>query len=198
METNVSMMKAWSHPHVFIPTSIKIWISAMLVLGVFAVSAQAAIPFQSCVKQIQESEVKVIATVKSIEILDKRSDSHTKKITFKLEKSFSKIKIPKEFTGHRLGWTGDAVPGGWGFGPGCPKTGTRVFVTIRALEKEITSFTPMTPELYKALLHDRSRVVVNSRDRTSVKVAENPNDSYTKKCRVFKECGSEYKPVVDY
>ncbi len=198
MESKGSMVNVRFHLYGVIPTSVRIWIMAMLFLLAFAVSAQAAIPFKYCVKNIQESEVKVIATVESIEILDKKSDSYTNKITFKLEKSLCAQRLPKKFTGHRIGYTGDPVPGSWGFAPGYIKIGARVFVTIRDLGKEITSYTPITPELFKALLHDRNRVVVNSRDRSSVKVAENPNDSYTKKCRVFKERDSDYKPVVDY
>ncbi len=107
-------------------------------------------------RAIDSSDIKAIAVVEKIEILDETNRSTFKQVFFKLEKPLTmglfQEKMPREFSGlcysvdHK--WQNPGVGGTIHY---YPRKGARVLVTVRSDGGSITSYTNLSPAFEEEL-----------------------------------------------
>ena len=101
-------------------------------------------------RMAEESEIKAIAQVRSVRALTPYADGTLNQVTFKLVYAVSSY-TPKQFFGGCRSmdsrWQTRAKDTIYF----APKPGEKVFVTVTSDNGAITSYTPLTPELEKAI-----------------------------------------------
>ncbi len=124
---------------------------SLIIIFSLTLPASAILPPKNY-KQISEnSEIKAIAKVKKVKIIDHDFGINTKRVTFTLIKSFSEKDIPEEF----YGWCQSFDPYFWerkhplvgGTVYHYPKKKQEVFVTVLKNNGRITTYTPLTLKL---------------------------------------------------
>ena len=123
-----------------------------LLLFILCTKAMAVLPPSHYQKEALQSGIKAIAVVDDVSVIDETKRYTSKKVTFRLEQSFSEGEIPDSFTGSCVSvdhtWQEPGVGGEIYYYPG---KGERVFVTIASDGGPITSYTPLTPQLEAAM-----------------------------------------------
>ena len=131
-----------------------------LAVGVFifivslSASAFAVLPPQVYAERAEKSDIKAIAIVKGVTVLDHYNAVDEKRVTFERVKSFGRVQAPVTFTGLCKSVNKRWFEKGPGVGGDIyyyPEKGETVYVMIRTDGSEITSYTRLTPELEKAL-----------------------------------------------
>jgi hypothetical protein len=133
----------------------------VLFLSFLTIPSFAVLPPEVYERMVEESKVKVTATVESVKVLSHYRAVDEKKVTFKLIKSFGEVKPPGKFTGRcesvNRRWF-EKGPGAGGTIYYYPKRGDKVYVTISSDGGQITSYTILTLELEKTLAEDFGKV----------------------------------------
>ncbi|NQU04430.1 MAG: hypothetical protein HQ589_09820 [Syntrophaceae bacterium] len=115
--------------------------------------AMAVLPPSHYQKEALRSEIKAIAIVDDVAVIDVTKRYTSKKVTFRLEKSFADGKTSDSFTGSCVSvdhtWQEPGVGGEIYY---YPSKGERVFVTVSRDGGPITSYTPLTLELEAAVM----------------------------------------------
>ncbi|MBU1083756.1 MAG: hypothetical protein ABIG55_05020 [Candidatus Omnitrophota bacterium] len=132
-----------------------------LFLCALTAEAFAVLPPQYYAQYIEDSKIKATAVVRSVKVISHRNAVDHKKVTFSLIKSYGPEKAPETFTG-----TCSSVNKRWFEGPPMlgptlyyePEKNEKVYVTVKDNDGDITSYTPLTTELEKALNEDISSV----------------------------------------
>ncbi|MCK5687455.1 hypothetical protein KAJ27_25200 [bacterium] len=100
-------------------------------------------------EKIENSKVKVIATVVSVKVISANDVYIEKNVIFKVRKSYGKDKAFSNISGYCYSPGGKPSEGGMLYF--YPEKGDEVYVTIMNENGKVTSMTPVTPELEKAL-----------------------------------------------
>lgn len=115
--------------------------------------ARAVLPPDVYAERSEASKIKAIAKVYNVKSLDVGKHSTTKEVSFKLEHAVSSS-VPKIFTARcesveTAAQKRNSIEGGTIYF--YPRKGQRVYVTVAEDGGMITSMTPLTPELEKAI-----------------------------------------------
>lgn len=148
MVLNLNISK---YGQIFFPGIIFFILIFLICSGAFAV-----LPPEVYKRAIDSSDIKAVAVVKKVEVLNETNRSTFKKVFFKLEKSltrgFFQKKVPLEFSGlcssvdHK--WQN---PGVGGTIYQYPREGARVLVTVGSDGGSITSYTTLSPAFEEEL-----------------------------------------------
>lgn len=138
--------------------SIKLWMKILVLVvcfGIFADAVYAIMPPDVYKKAIQDSPVKAIAIVQDVVVTEKSKYYISKKVKFKLVKSYGLIKPTKIFYGHCKSATENKIVGGTIYY--YPEKGTKVFVTLDGVGTDGDSgyFTSLT------LLDDKLKSILS-------------------------------------
>ena len=107
--------------------------------------------------KIENSKVKVIATVVSVKVISANDVYIEKNVIFKVKKSFGKEKAFSNISGYCYSPGGKPAEGGLLYY--YPEKGDEVYVTILDGNGKVTSMTPIAPELENALINHPESVV---------------------------------------
>ena len=135
-----------------------LFLSFVLINSIFTVSAECVMPPNVYVEMAQSSNIKAIAEVVKVEVLENGKHSASKKIHFRLIDSFNG-EMPKEFTGtcqsiDRL-WQ---IPMEGGTIYQYPNIGETVYVTVAINGGMITSYTVLNEQTKEQFEKKRSKI----------------------------------------
>lgn len=115
-------------------------------------AALAVLPPSHYRDAAQTSQIKAIAVVQAVSVIDENKRYTSKRVTFRLARSFAGERVPASFRGTCVSvdhsWQEPGVGGELYY---YPVKGQRVFVTVSRDGGTITSYTPLTPGLERAM-----------------------------------------------
>jgi len=135
-------------------------VAASFIVGLIVFPAFAVMPPEIYANASEESKIKAIATIEDVETLNVGERYSSKNVIFKIEYALTKD-TPEIFTGFCQSVDTEEQKNNIMVGGNTyfyPHSGMRVFVTVQKNGGRITSMTPLTPELERAIRETPERV----------------------------------------